>query len=378
MALVPVSIGSHRVQPTPGVVATQLAVGITCSRNASLFEECSAVNRRTQSVLSLAVALAVAACAPGSNETAGPANKAAAGVARDATLPAQPAAPALAGTRWQLIAYQANNNPDDRLTPDDSAKYTLAFGSDGSLNVRLDCNTGNGTWSSNASADSSSGSIQFGPIAASMMLCPPPSLGERLAGDFAKVREFRLDRGELVLALEAGSGEWRWAPMPAESPSAAGAASKPMEEQVRAALRAHLSDTLASMSDESPAPRFAFREVDLNGDGDNEALAYLLGSGFCGTGGCDLLVLQRHEGVMRVLQSFPITRTPVAVGVVGAGGWRDIFRTESGGGASARTLRHGFASGQYGPGITVERMPPEADKLLAEDVSYDLGLPLTK
>ena len=52
----------------------------------------------------------------------------------------------LAGTSWQLVKFEGS---DDRtLTPEDATKYTIAFGSDGTVSVRIDCNQGHGTWKS--------------------------------------------------------------------------------------------------------------------------------------------------------------------------------------------------------------------------------------
>src|SRR6476660_9006357 len=44
----------------------------------------------------------------------------------------------LAGTSWQLVRIQYMD--DKVLTPDDPAKYTLAFGTDGRVSMRIDCN----------------------------------------------------------------------------------------------------------------------------------------------------------------------------------------------------------------------------------------------
>jgi para-nitrobenzyl esterase len=57
---------------------------------------------------------------------------------------AQP--PGLGGTSWQLVQFIGGD--DTILTPDDRAKYTIAFGVDGRLSARIDCNRGRGTWKS--------------------------------------------------------------------------------------------------------------------------------------------------------------------------------------------------------------------------------------
>ena len=49
---------------------------------------------------------------------------------------------------------------DDKvLTPDDRNKYTIAFGKDDRVSVRLDCNRGSGTWTS-----TDAGIYEFEPV----------------------------------------------------------------------------------------------------------------------------------------------------------------------------------------------------------------------
>jgi para-nitrobenzyl esterase len=64
----------------------------------------------------------------------------------------------LGGTSWQLVKFQGG---DGRVpTPDNGAKYTVAFGADGGLSVRFDCNRGRGTWKSFGPNQ-----LEFGPMA---------------------------------------------------------------------------------------------------------------------------------------------------------------------------------------------------------------------
>ena len=50
----------------------------------------------------------------------------------------------LAGTSWQLVKFEGGDGTV--LTPDDRAKYTIAFETDSTVSVRVDCNRGRGTW----------------------------------------------------------------------------------------------------------------------------------------------------------------------------------------------------------------------------------------
>lgn len=73
----------------------------------------------------------------------------------------------------------AVNRGDDEtiLTPDDKAKYTVAFGTDGRVSARIDCNRGSGMWKSPGP-----GQLEFGPLAMTMAMCPPAPLNNRLPG----------------------------------------------------------------------------------------------------------------------------------------------------------------------------------------------------
>ena len=82
----------------------------------------------------------------------------------------------LGGTSWQLVKFEGSD--DTTLTPDDRAKYTIAFGTDGRLSARIDCNRGTGTWKS-----SGPNQIQFGPMALTRAMCPLAPCTIKLQGN---------------------------------------------------------------------------------------------------------------------------------------------------------------------------------------------------
>lgn len=121
-------------------------------------------------------------------------------------------AKSLAGTRWRLAAIQSM--ADDKPAPaiGEGATYTLAFEGDGSASFRLDCNRGRGTWRAVPAASGNSGTIEFGPLAMTRALCPPPRLDERIARDMGYVRSYVLRDGRLYLSLMADGGIYEWVP----------------------------------------------------------------------------------------------------------------------------------------------------------------------
>ncbi|MBK9020736.1 MAG: META domain-containing protein [Sulfuritalea sp.] len=104
----------------------------------------------------------------------------------------------LDGTSWQLQAIQSMDDAQGTTKIADPSHFTVHFGGDGRASFRLDCNRGTGSFTLRPAADGNSGSISFGPIAATRALCPPPHLDERVARDMAHVRGYGRN---LVFAL---------------------------------------------------------------------------------------------------------------------------------------------------------------------------------
>ena len=113
--------------------------------------------------------------------------------------PAPPGDAGLGGTSWQLVRFRGGD--DTVLTPDDKTKYTLAFASDGVVDLRLDCNRGRGGWKS-----AGKNWIEFGPMALTRALCPPGSLHDRVVKDLPYVRSYIIKDGRLFLSLMADAG----------------------------------------------------------------------------------------------------------------------------------------------------------------------------
>ena len=120
--------------------------------------------------------------------------------------PPQNAAPGLGGTSWQLVRFQGSD--DKLLTPDDPAKYTIAFATDGSVSARIDCNRGRGTWKS-----SGPNQLQFGLLALTRAMCPPGSLHDRMVKDWEFVRSYIWQGKSLFVALMADGGIYQFEPL---------------------------------------------------------------------------------------------------------------------------------------------------------------------
>jgi heat shock protein HslJ len=151
---------------------------------------------------------ALVGCTPEGAETAAAPAAEAAAVAGAPAPAEEAAAPELAGTAWRLLNIAEMDDSTD--IPDDPAKYTLAFGADGTASMRADCNRGSGTWTSE-----SPGQLTFGPIAATRAMCPPESLSDKYLAQFEWVRSYVMKDGHLFLATMADGSIIEFEPLPA-------------------------------------------------------------------------------------------------------------------------------------------------------------------
>lgn len=112
----------------------------------------------------------------------------------------------LADTRWELVKIQSMD--DTTHTPLAPAKYTLAFGADGSVAIGSDCNRATGTWESDGSR------LVFNGLAGTRALCRPGSLDETYRSQFAWVRSYVMKDGHLFLATMADGAIIEFQPAP--------------------------------------------------------------------------------------------------------------------------------------------------------------------
>ena len=123
--------------------------------------------------------------------------------AREEPAPQTEAGPAalsdLGGTTWRLVKFEGGD--ETTLTPDDPAKYTIAFQPDGRLNARIDCNRGMGTWKSSGPPQ-----LEFGPLALTRVMCPPGSLHDQIVKQWPYVRSYVMRDGRLFMSLMVDGG----------------------------------------------------------------------------------------------------------------------------------------------------------------------------
>jgi heat shock protein HslJ len=130
--------------------------------------------------------------------------------AREEPAPQTEAGPAvrsdLGGTTWRLVKFEGGD--ETTLTPDDPARYTIAFQADGRLNARIDCNRGMGTWKSSGPPE-----LEFGPLALTRVRCPPGSLHDQIVRQWPYVRSYVVRDGHLFMSLMADGGIYEFEPV---------------------------------------------------------------------------------------------------------------------------------------------------------------------
>jgi heat shock protein HslJ len=280
---------------------------------------------------------------------------------------------ALAGTAWRLVEIQSMD--DTVARPDDRSKYTMRLNKDGAVAMRLNCNRASGKWSAQAGPGGTSGQFEFGPLAMTRALCPPPSLDERIGAQASYVRSYLLKDGRLHLSLMADGGIIVWEPLvDIEFEQAADTA---IEAALLTAFPSYTRSS-AGAGDAGAKARYVYNRVDLNGDTQEEVLAYVSGRDFCGTGGCPLLLLGRDAKGYKVINSFPVSRLPVTVSPQRTGGWNNLVRLESGGGAPASYVTHAFDGTHYVErGRTPAGTSPAGTRYLAGELEAGAGATLT-
>jgi hypothetical protein len=97
-------------------------------------------------------------------------------------------------------------------------------------------------------------------------------------------------------------------------------------------LNAFLQRQFADAREHGPDSRYAIAWANLDGDPRPEALIYMQGRYWCGSGGCNLLVVRAQYGSWRIVSEIRLARPPILVLDTRNRGWRDLAVSVSGGG----------------------------------------------
>jgi hypothetical protein len=89
-------------------------------------------------------------------------------------------------------------------------------------------------------------------------------------------------------------------------------------------LRDFLRGWVGTPTEETRTTRYSSAFVDLNGDGSREAIVYLSSDGWCGTGGCTMLILAPQKASYILITKTTVTHLPIRVLATKSNGWNDI------------------------------------------------------
>lgn len=146
--------------------------------------------------------------------------------------------------------------------------------------------------------------------------------------------------------------------------NATGSSPEPTEQVVEAApeLPAEIAALLDAEFADFDGLTYYAGNVDLNGDGADEWMAYVAGPGACGSGGCPLRVFQQTSDGIETKGQLSVVQLPVGVFETETGGWRDLAITIGGGGAEYAVAKVPFTDTAYVSNPTVAPAQPSSDE----------------
>lgn len=103
------------------------------------------------------------------------------------------------------------------------------------------------------------------------------------------------------------------------------------EGRLKAFLQKYLGEPDTPLEQDAPT-RYSSAFLDLKDDGTKEAIVYVTGRGWCGSGGCVMLILAPEGKSYKVITQTTVTRLPVRVLKTKSKGWHDISVVVAGGG----------------------------------------------
>ena len=89
-------------------------------------------------------------------------------------------------------------------------------------------------------------------------------------------------------------------------------------------LKPDLQQSVSEITQESE-PLFSTGYADLNGDGLEDAVVFLKGMQWCGSGGCTLMIFENLGDSYQLVSKSSVTSTPISVAKTETNGWKDLI-----------------------------------------------------
>lgn len=140
-----------------------------------------------------------------------------------------------------------------------------------------------------------------------------------------------------------------------------------MDPDLRQYLKAKFKD--------EPDVRVSVAKADLTGREPPEVIVYLQGPGMCGSGGCEMMILQPLGRSYRLVTETSITKLPIRELPTKSHGWRDLAVWVGGGGAKPGSAVLRFNGRRYpeNPSMAPRTSSKGGRTLISET---DEGVPL--
>jgi hypothetical protein len=111
-----------------------------------------------------------------------------------------------------------------------------------------------------------------------------------------------------------------------------------------------VADYFRRLEPRGPPVRGIVASRDLNGDGRDEVLVYVLDDRYCGSGGCNFYVFERAGKSYRKIAGTAVTERPIRVLSTRSHRWRDLsVRVRGDRGAPAHEVRLRVVGSYYRP-----------------------------
>ena len=123
---------------------------------------------------------------------------------------ASPANLGLTGIPWEWVG---TTSPSGLAPVGDPSRYIILFNTDGTANIKADCNSVRATYTT----DGSSSSITPGP--STMVACPPDSQDAQFMNQLSNAAIYFIDGGNLYIDLFADAGTMRFVPQGSPPPN---------------------------------------------------------------------------------------------------------------------------------------------------------------
>lgn len=131
---------------------------------------------------------------------------------------------------------------------------------------------------------------------------------------------------------------------------------------VQSKFKDALGSYLAAQNESIDDTKYQMETIDLNDDGNDDAIVLLTGPMWCGTGGCTLLIFQGLKDSARFVSDSSLVRGPITVSSSRTNGWRNLIITVSGGGAVPGRVALKFDGGKYPLNPSIQpRLDPNAN-----------------